>query len=59
MKIWTEHTTQEILRSMIEETAKAKSELRCAEKDLAKAQNRLSFSLSAINHLLTDMEKKQ
>ena len=45
--------------SMIEETAKAKSELRCAEKDLEKASNRLSFCLSAINHLLEDMEKKQ
>lgn len=44
---------------MIEETAKAKAELRCAQKDLEKAQNRLSFSLSAINHLLTDMENKQ
>lgn len=59
MKIWKEHTTVEILKSMIEETAKAKAELRCAQKDLEKAQNRLSFSLSAINHLLTDMENKQ
>lgn len=36
---------------MMEETAKAKAELRCATKDLEKASNRLSFVLSAINHL--------
>lgn len=36
----------------MEETAKAKAELRCATKDLEKASNRLSFCLSAINHLI-------
>jgi hypothetical protein len=36
---------------MMEETAKTKNELRCAQKDLEKANNRLSFCLSALNHL--------
>ena len=52
MKIWAEHTTTEIMNSMIEEIAKTKNELRCAQKDLEKATNRLSFCLSAIKHLL-------
>ena len=51
MKIWKEHSTEEILKSMMEETAKAKNELRCANKDIEKATNRLSFCLSALNHL--------
>jgi len=33
------------------EIAKAKNELRCAEKDMNKAQNRIAFTLSAIHHL--------
>jgi hypothetical protein len=51
MKIWKDHSRAEILKSMMEETAKTKNELRCAQKDLEKANNRLSFCLSALNHL--------
>ena len=39
------------MNSMIEEIAKTKNELRCAQKDLEKATNRLGFCLSALNHL--------
>jgi hypothetical protein len=35
--------------------AKARAELRCAYNDIEKAQNRISFSLSAI-HALKDRE---
>jgi hypothetical protein len=33
------------------ELAKAQNELRCAEADVQKSKNRLTFALSAIHHL--------
>lgn len=56
MQIWTQHSRQEILQSLESEVAKAQAELRCASADIRKAQNRLSFSLSAI-HALNDREQ--
>nr|DAU83278.1 MAG TPA: hypothetical protein [Caudoviricetes sp.] len=55
MQIWTQHSTADILKSLEQEIAKAQAELRCAKADIEKAQNRLSFSLSAI-HALKDRE---
>jgi septal ring factor EnvC (AmiA/AmiB activator) len=43
------------LKSLETEIAKAQAELRCARNDVEKAQNRISFSLSAI-HALKDRE---
>ena len=40
------------------EIAKAKNELRCAEGDVAKANNRIAFCLSAI-HNLKDRDIKE
>ncbi len=51
MQIWTEKETHQILRSLEEELAKAQGEIFCAEKDVAKAKNRIKFCLSAIHHL--------
>lgn len=51
MKIWNDHTTQEILKSMEMEIAKAQNEVRCARKDVEKASNRLAFVSSAIHNL--------
>ena len=55
MQIWKEHSRPDILKSLETEIAKAQAELRCAKTDIEKAQNRLSFSLSAI-HALKDRE---
>ena len=41
----------EILKSMEMEIAKAKNEVKCAEGDIAKANNRIAFCLSAIHNL--------
>lgn len=55
MQIWKEHSRPDILKSLETEIAKAQAELRCAKNDIEKAQNRLSFSLSAI-HALKERE---
>ena len=55
MQIWKEHSRPDILKSLETEIAKAQAELRCARNDVEKAQNRISFSLSAI-HALKDRE---
>ena len=51
MQIWDDKTIPEILKSMEMEIAKAQNELRCAERDIRKAQNRIAFTLSAIHNL--------
>ena len=43
---------------MEQEIAKAQNELRCAERDIRKAQNRIAFTLSAI-HNLNDRDIKE
>jgi hypothetical protein len=55
MQIWNQHSRSDILKSLESELAKARAELRCAYNDIEKAQNRISFSLSAI-HALKDRE---
>ncbi len=51
MKIWNDHTIQEILKSIEMEIAKAQNEVKCAKADVEKASNRLAFVSSAIQHL--------
>lgn len=51
MKIWDHHTTQEILRSIEQEIAKAQNEVNCANKDIEKAKNRIAFALTAVHNL--------
>jgi glutamine synthetase len=58
MEIWSNKTTKEILQSIEPEVAKAQNEIRCAQGDLAKAQNRLAFTLSAI-HNIKDRDIKE
>ena len=55
MQIWKEHSRPDILKSLETEIAKAQAELLCARNDVEKAQNRISFSLSAI-HALKERE---
>ena len=51
MKIWNDHTIQEVLISMEMEIAKAQNEVKCARADVEKASNRLAFITSAIHNL--------
>ena len=51
MKIWRNHTIQEIQTSIEAEVAKAQNELNCAMGDVKKASSRLAFVNSAIQHL--------
>jgi len=48
-------TDEQVIATLIEESAKANNEIRCAKQDVAKAQNRLSFVLLLLNRL---MERK-
>jgi hypothetical protein len=52
MDLLDQKTTDELLKSLLAETAKATNELRCAQADLLKAQNRLSFALAVTNALI-------
>jgi len=51
MEIWNNKTPEAILHSIEAEVAKAQHEIRCATKDIQKAQNRIAFTLSAVHNL--------
>ena len=44
--------TQELCHSMLAEVAKARNELNCAQRDIEKAQSRLSFVIAIVNRLI-------
>lgn len=58
MDIITSKSTEELLQSLIAETAKAQSELTCARRDLEKAQGRLKFCLMLANTLIDRKEQR-
>jgi hypothetical protein len=45
-------TDKELLESLLAEVAKATNELRCAERDIKKANGRLQFAVMAINEMI-------
>jgi len=51
MQIWDQHSPKEVLKSLEGEVAKAQNEIKCAERDLNKAQGRLQFALSGLHNL--------
>lgn len=51
MQVWEKHSLEEILQTLEMELAKSKSELTCAQADLAKVKNRIAFIITAIHHL--------
>ncbi len=51
MEIWNRNTTQDILKSLETELAKAQNEINCAKGDVQKASSRVAFCLSAIHEL--------
>jgi hypothetical protein len=52
MDILKDKTREELLRSLLAEAAKSKSELATARADLEKISSRIGFLLVVINHLL-------
>ena len=52
MDLLDKKTDEELLKSILEEIAKAKNEIRCARADLDKANSRISFLLVVINKLI-------
>jgi hypothetical protein len=52
MGILTDKTDRELLESLVAEAAKALNEVRCGQRDLEKAQSRLSFILVLANEQL-------
>ena len=59
MDILDSKSDRELLKSLIEEVAKAKNELNCAYADTKKAKNRLSFLVVLANKLINRTEDKQ
>jgi len=58
MTVIDSKTDSELLRSLLAETAKASSEMRCAQGDLDKAKNRLAFTVAILNELIHRQEIK-
>jgi hypothetical protein len=58
MSVIDSKTDGELLRSLLAETAKSTNEIRCAQGDLAKAQNRLTFMVAVLNTLIQRQEIK-
>jgi hypothetical protein len=52
MDVIDSKTTNQLLLSLLAETAKATNELRCAQADVTKAQSRLQFSVAVLNQLI-------
>jgi hypothetical protein len=50
-------TDQELLETLLRETAKAANELNTVKSDLNKAQNRIKFSIMLINRLLERIDQ--
>jgi hypothetical protein len=56
MQVLDSKTDEELLRSILAETAKATNELRCARGDVDKAQSRLQFTVALLNQLINRQE---
>lgn len=52
MNIVDKKSTDELLKSVLAEIAKAQNELKCAQADQDKAQSRLRFALMVTNKLI-------
>lgn len=56
MDVLDNKTDEQVLKSLLAETAKAKNEIDCAQRDINKATGRLNFSLVLINELIDRKE---
>jgi hypothetical protein len=50
--IFDEKTDQELLESLLAETAKASNEMKCAQRDINKATGRIQFAVMALNTMI-------
>jgi hypothetical protein len=57
MEILDNKTDDELLQSLLVESAKAKNEIRCALNDIDKVNSRLTFNLLLINTILDRRSK--
>lgn len=56
MDVLSDKDSDDLLKSMLAEVAKASNELKCARADLDKATNRLNFTLVLVNELINRKE---
>jgi len=56
MHILENKTDAELIRSLLAEVAKSTNEIRCAQTDVNKAQNRLNFCIAVLNELVNRHE---
>jgi hypothetical protein len=59
MSILDSKSDQELLKSVLAETAKATNELACAQADINKAKSRINFVLVLVNKLIDRNGDKQ
>ena len=50
--IFNSKTDKELLESLLAEVAKASNEMKCAQRDINKANGRLQFAVMAINTMI-------
>lgn len=53
MDVLKRRTQQELIQSLLAEIAKSQNEVRCAQGDLNKANNRISFCIAVLNEILS------
>lgn len=56
MNIIDNKSTEDLLKSLLAEVAKATNELKCAQGDVNKAQSRLQFAVAVLNSLIDRKE---
>ena len=56
MEVLKTKSDSDIVKSLVAEAAKASNEIKCAQRDLEQAQNRLSFILVLINEMIKRKE---
>ena len=52
MEILDSKNSEDLLKSLVAEIAKANNELNCAQTDVKKAKNRLAFAIMLTNKLI-------
>lgn len=57
MDVLDKKSDLELLQSLLAEMAKANNEIRCAQADLQKAQNRMKFLILLANTLIERTER--
>ena len=52
MEILSSKPNRDLLESLLAEIAKSQNELRCAQRDIEKAQSRIGFAIVLVHELL-------